>query len=113
MFPDRRLLGPDTILIALPERLAGAGQRAGIVRLPVTRYAGPVERLGRGIGLGITIHYFPESALRFLPLLILERCLAQAECQLGQEVVRVQKALNPVLLDALGIQLEQGRRPVS
>ena len=67
--PDRSLLGPTRVLVALTERLRGLPQRRRIALPLVSRNAGPVERLRSGFRVGKAIHYLPESPFRFIPLL--------------------------------------------
>jgi hypothetical protein len=69
---------------------------------PCSATPGPVLRLGRPLGLPVSIHYVSEPPLGILVLAPLELEVRQPQLQPDQELVRPKESLDPVLLPALG-----------
>lgn len=79
---------------------------------PCSATPGPVLRLGRPLGLPVSIHYVSEPPLGVLVLAPLELEVRQPQLQPDQELVRPQESLDPVLLPALGVEHQDHGRPV-
>jgi hypothetical protein len=61
----------------------------------------------------IAVHHLAKPALRLLPLFAAESRVSQAKTQLSQEIVRRVEPFDPMPLNAVGIDHQQGRRPLS
>src|SRR6266568_2027645 len=109
--PDRCLLCPRTVAVAFLERLTGRFQRCRISGRLVWRDARPIQRLRCRVGVRQCIHDFTEATLGVRPLLRVEGDARAAYHQLGEQVVDGKKALDAVVLDAVGIQEKDRRRP--
>src|SRR5204863_8126347 len=93
-FPDRCLLRPGAVAIPAAEGRRRLLEGARVSRRLVARDACPVERLGRGVGLPKSIDDLAKLTLGVLPLLRLEGALAEAELQLGEAMVSLEKSLH-------------------
>src|SRR6185295_15737683 len=71
--PNRRLLRPRGVLIALFERLTRWFQRRGLPRRFVACDTGTILRPGGGLRVGQFLHDLAEATLGIHPLLLVER----------------------------------------
>src|SRR5207248_5396348 len=111
-FPDRCLLRPGAVAIPAAEGRRRLLEGARVSRRLVARDACPVERLVRGVGLPESVDDLAKLTLGVLPLLRLEGALAEAELQLGEEIISLEKSLHAVLFDSVRVQLQDRRRPL-
>src|SRR5947209_14621059 len=104
--PDRRLLRPIGVSVALFERGRRRRKRARIAAF-VLRHARPILRLGRRGRIRQLVDDAPELLLRVGEASRLEVEMTEAELELRDEIVGREEALDAVARLAAG----GGRRP--
>lgn len=110
--PDRGLLGPWRVGVALDQRSACIAKRGAVAGRLVASHTGPVERLRRRIAGGELLDDALHPVFRLLPALVAQGPARESELELRQKVLLGQKSLDPMALGAVGVGDQQGRRPL-